>query len=206
MILSWRNDDKFSQKVRNLLWSHFDTNPLGNLWLMQREGRNLPIILTSKWREYLQQNEENYISLYSAWFDDSQREEVIKKNYKWYVAEGWEYIANVKTKKRSSKLISFAKEKYRDQHGNFLCEACGFASFQYYWELWEWYIEMHHIRPIYLLEEESIDELESALKNVIPLCANCHRMVHRKRNAVLEINQLIDFIHSHWMFSGINNS
>lgn len=70
---------------------------------------------------------------------------------------------------RSPKLRRAALEKF-----GYRCMACGFDFEAIYGHnLGEDFIEVHHIIPV------SEDERENNPDNLRPLCANCHRMIHR---------------------------
>src|SRR5699024_3020730 len=56
------------------------------------------------------------------------------------------------------------------------CYACGFNFEEVYGERGKDFIEIHHIKPLSTLEKEV--EIDPGT-DLIPLCANCHRMVHR---------------------------
>ncbi|WP_437828586.1 HNH endonuclease [Niallia taxi] len=73
------------------------------------------------------------------------------------------------------------------------CEACGFDFKKVYGEYGKSFIEIHHTKPLSFINEE----IEVNPKtDLIPLCANCHRMVHRKKNEVLTIGELKELIKS----------
>lgn len=67
------------------------------------------------------------------------------------------------------------------------CCACGFNFEEVYGERGEGFIEIHHIKPLSTLEEAVVIDPETDL---VPLCANCHRMVHRRKDKVLTIEEL----------------
>ncbi len=71
-------------------------------------------------------------------------------------------------------------------HGT-TCKACGFNFEAVYGAHGKNYIEVHHIVPISTLSEPSTI---NAKDDMIVLCSNCHRMVHRKRDASLSIEEL----------------
>ena len=67
------------------------------------------------------------------------------------------------------------------------CQVCGFNFFEHYGELGRDYIEVHHIRPLSSLDEEvPVDPAE----DLVCLCANCHRMMHRTRDRVMTVEEL----------------
>jgi predicted HNH restriction endonuclease len=53
------------------------------------------------------------------------------------------------------------------------------------WAFVDSYIEIHHVRPLSVHE----GEVDPAT-DLVPLCANCHRMAHRRRPAVTSIDEL----------------
>jgi len=81
---------------------------------------------------------------------------------------------------RNRKLVRDAK-----QHYGFTCQVCNFNFQEAYGELGEGYIECHHLNP--LAEREGSQE--TTLEEVAVVCANCHRMLHRRRPA-LTLEQL----------------
>ena len=61
----------------------------------------------------------------------------------------------------------------------YTCQVCEFNFEQDYGELGEEYIEAHHLTPLAkLLTDEKI--AKSAKDDFRVVCANCHRMIHRK--------------------------
>jgi 5-methylcytosine-specific restriction protein A len=56
------------------------------------------------------------------------------------------------------------------------CEACGFDFANVYGDRGEGYIECHHTIPLSTLEEGATTKQ----KDLVLLCANCHRMIHTK--------------------------
>lgn len=81
-------------------------------------------------------------------------------------------------RERNSKVIREAKECFKSQNnGKLFCEICEFDYSQKYGELGEGYIEGHHIIPVSELNENSRTRVE----DIVLVCADCHRMLHRKR-------------------------
>lgn len=72
------------------------------------------------------------------------------------------------------------------------CHVCGFDFNQFYGvELARHYIEIHHVK---LLAQHG-EEIVNPATDLIPLCSNCHSMVHRKRGEILSVDvlkQLVD--------------
>lgn len=67
------------------------------------------------------------------------------------------------------------------------CMICGFDFEQKYGELGKGYIEVHHIKPLATLEQEVVINPETDL---ICVCANCHRMLHRFKNYIVTVEEL----------------
>jgi 5-methylcytosine-specific restriction enzyme A len=74
---------------------------------------------------------------------------------------------------RSARLVAAFKRQLPD----FKCSACEFDFREAYGELGYQYVECHHIRPI----SEMRPGEKTKISDLVPLCANCHRMVHRSR-------------------------
>ena len=83
---------------------------------------------------------------------------------------------------RNKKIVSLAKE----QHGT-NCVVCKFDFGKFYGSYGEGFVEMHHLYPMSEGKRKtSIDELQ-------PVCANCHRMLHRGKE-LLTIEELKEII------------
>ncbi|XIH38680.1 hypothetical protein C1N68_14050 [Priestia aryabhattai] len=67
------------------------------------------------------------------------------------------------------------------------CKVCGFNFEEVYGERGKDFIEVHHIEPLSTLEKEAVIDPE---RDLIPVCANCHRMIHRRRDNVLTVEEL----------------
>lgn len=78
---------------------------------------------------------------------------------------------------RNRDLVSQAKQHFKATHGRLFCQACGFDFRAVYGEIGEDYIEAHHTVPISELTESSRTRIE----DLAMVCANCHRMLHRRR-------------------------
>lgn len=67
------------------------------------------------------------------------------------------------------------------------CKACGFNFEKKYGTLGHEFIEIHHKNPLYLNNTEiNIDPRN----DLVPLCSNCHRMIHRDKYNVLTVEHL----------------
>lgn len=62
-----------------------------------------------------------------------------------------------------------------DHYGH-RCQCCGFDFADFYGELGDGYIEVHHRTPVSKLGP---DYIVDPVEDLVPLCGNCHSMVHR---------------------------
>lgn len=67
------------------------------------------------------------------------------------------------------------------------CMICGFDFEEKYGELGKGYIEVHHIKPLANLDEEVVINPETDL---IGVCSNCHKMLHRFKNYIISVDEL----------------
>lgn len=81
------------------------------------------------------------------------------------------------SKERNKTLITFAKRKYFEKENKLNCQVCDFSFEETYGEIGKEFIEAHHIYPISELTEETITRIE----DIVFVCSNCHRMLHRRR-------------------------
>jgi 5-methylcytosine-specific restriction enzyme A len=58
-----------------------------------------------------------------------------------------------------------------------ICKACGFDFAKVYGAIGDGFIEVHHITPVSDLGGPVVID---PLVDLVPLCSNCHRMVHRR--------------------------
>jgi 5-methylcytosine-specific restriction protein A len=77
------------------------------------------------------------------------------------------------------------------EHYGYSCRACGFNFEKMYGELGKSFTHVHHIKPLSEIKEAYIVD---PIKDLIPLCANCHAMVHRV-NPPLSIDLLKTELH-----------
>lgn len=71
-------------------------------------------------------------------------------------------------------------------HG-FSCQVCGFNFEEMYGPHGKSFIEVHHLKPLSELKKESLINPNTDMAVV---CANCHRMIHRKQDNPLTIEDL----------------
>ena len=83
------------------------------------------------------------------------------------------------------------REAYLSQSDNpYQCAVCRFDFEKTYGELGKSFIEVHHIKPLSSVGQEcTIDPS----KDLVSLCSNCHRMIHR--NGIKTVEELKEIIH-----------
>jgi putative restriction endonuclease len=94
-------------------------------------------------------------------------------------------------RERNQTLVSVAKRRFKEAHGRLFCEVCGFDFSDHYDTLGDGFIEAHHRVPL----SESYDLVETSVEDLAMVCANCHRMLHR-RKPWLSIEELKDFLNT----------
>lgn len=73
------------------------------------------------------------------------------------------------------------------------CKVCNFNFEEVYGERGVDFIEVHHINQLSTLKQETLINPE---KDLVPLCSNCHRMIHRKKDEILTIEELKKIVQS----------
>ena len=95
-----------------------------------------------------------------------------------------------KYKERNVKAVKTKKARALSEYGYLQCEVCGFIFKDMYGELGDGYIECHHIIPLADIELQK----ETKINDLALVCANCHRMLHRKRPwiTIEELKQIVN--------------
>lgn len=71
-------------------------------------------------------------------------------------------------------------------HGS-ACKVCGFDFGKAYGAAFTGKIEVHHIKPV---SEIGAEYVVDPLRDLIPVCPNCHRMLHSKADGVYTVEEL----------------
>lgn len=207
-ILANRNDDHFSQKVRNLR-SHKSLQNTGFI-TYQRRGNNGYWRLTDMGRAYLEKHDEivplltrkrlgyarRIAGLNSVRTPTTQRQwkpRALAFDEDLEIEEGEASTTVVERRKRSRALRRAAVAHFA-RDGSIACAACGFDFATAYGSHGAGYIEIHHQKPLFMYEDSDLRQaIRDALRKVVPLCANCHRMVHRAPtdSGPLSVDQLV---------------
>ncbi len=191
-ILSGRNDTYFSQKVRNLR-SHDTLVAPG-----YAEYADKGYVITPLGRDFVKERMESLRYLLSSDFDyEDVRERLDDVTdgkvipYDELVSEGESMTVTAAVYERSRKLRDAAIDHY-SRDGVLTCDCCGFEFGSFYGDKYgSSCIEIHHIKPIFMYEGRSeVQTIREALDNLMPVCPNCHRTIHRNH---ITRDELSDF-------------
>lgn len=152
----------------------------------EKEIRNHPMFPVIDGKGKAQRWIDNGLDLYGTFLLEREIDNSIKD-----VDESATIIATSEGKKVCYYVSKYErKRKNRDAaiavHGT-LCACCGFDFEKKYGEIGKGYIEVHHIRPLYSIDEEV--EINPS-EDLVCLCANCHRMIHRSKYEIITVEDL----------------
>ncbi|MFI3212842.1 MAG: HNH endonuclease [Eubacteriales bacterium] len=129
----------------------------------------------------------------SVWYTDKLERQVLKNNLVDYILsvitqtehyDEYKYHFHDESKKHITSTSYIRRSKSaRDECIRLKgcrCNICGFDFEKEYGELGKEYIEVHHITPIGTLSLKAGYEGTNPQNDLIPLCSNCHSMIHRK--------------------------
>lgn len=207
-----RSDTYFEQKVRNLV-SHRTLQRLGYAQYGRVSNDGVHTITESGKAflqtnldalEYLISGDFNYDDIQNSFIDltklGKRKRRILVYDENVVIEEGTRRVRNIQVYERSKKLREAAISRFTI-NGNLACSVCSFDFSAVYGERGTGYIEIHHQKPIFQYEEQDTAKfLEQALQNVAPVCSNCHRMIHREKNApmpVKELRQLVERVRIH---------
>lgn len=91
--------------------------------------------------------------------------------------EGKEQLKAHLIRERSKKPAEVAKKRFKEKHGSLYCEICGFDFSKKYGEIGKDYIECHYTVPA----SDTPEDYKIKPKDIVLVCSNCHRMLHRRR-------------------------
>ena len=103
---------------------------------------------------------------------------------------------SIETQVFDGRKISYYSTRYERNKSNrdmalkihgYNCVVCNINFKQKYGEVGEGFIHIHHIKPLYSLDEEVVVDPS---KDLVPVCPNCHAMIHRKKNSIYSIEEL----------------
>lgn len=82
-----------------------------------------------------------------------------------------------RVRERNRRLVAKRKQQVLAATGELTCEACSFEFGRTYGEIGSGFIECHHRVPVSQLAPGT----RTLLSDLALVCANCHRMIHRRR-------------------------
>ena len=128
-----------------------------------------------------------------------QSDRLLDRNYKnILIEEGELTVSNRAVARRSALLRREAIKHFADQDGSIACVGCGFRAESLYGPDSRGMIEIHHTRPLYLRSGVGWrTAMAAALRQVVPLCPNCHRVVHNDRERCMPIAELQRLVAQH---------
>lgn len=105
--------------------------------------------------------------------------------------DGLAYFEGTKTRVsvNSYERNTYARQKCIEHHGA-KCAACGFDFEGVYGPVGKGYIHVHHLVPLSQIQQSyKVDPI----KDLIPVCPNCHAMIHRYKKPfdIMKIQQLL---------------
>ena len=105
-----------------------------------------------------------------------------------HFTEGARRLVVHEVSERNPKVVKVAKHIFKKEHdGELFCEICGFNFKTFYGKVGEDFIEAHHKVSL----SSTTKEHKVKPSDLIMICPNCHRMLHRKVNGkFMSINQL----------------
>ncbi len=104
------------------------------------------------------------------------------------------------TTEKEGKKVQIYTTKYERKRSNRInaikyhgakCAVCGFDFEKVYGEIGKNFIEVHYTVPLSFLNQEMDIDIT---KDLVCVCANCHRMIHRNKNKIYSISELKEII------------
>tara|TARA_Y100001958_G_C21236499_1_gene563026 strand:- start:930 stop:1790 length:861 start_codon:yes stop_codon:yes gene_type:complete len=93
-------------------------------------------------------------------------------------------VVNKYERSRANRLLCI-------KHHGTQCWACEMNFSDIYGKFGEGYIEVHHVTPLAEIKKEYVPDCK---RDLIPLCSNCHSMIHRKREKALSPHELRELL------------
>jgi 5-methylcytosine-specific restriction protein A len=75
------------------------------------------------------------------------------------------------------------------------CKICCFDFEDFYGEYGKGFIEIHHQKPVFQFDGDDTEQtIVQALENVVPVCPNCHRMIHKCKAEPLSLEAIKEYV------------
>jgi 5-methylcytosine-specific restriction protein A len=164
---NFRNPNGVSLKLQNL--RYFDPNRPGGM----SGGSKLDNFILKEFyhdRELLKAITDNiilFIDKKIEFFDDVDLNLEVKEGRR--LQKLHFYI------ERDRKIVERKKKSILIKNGKLECEVCQFDFYNFYGPIGENFIECHHVIPLHQYKDESITKLS----DLVLVCSNCHRMLHK---------------------------
>lgn len=184
------------KNTRDEFDGHFDSGRVG--WRSENAERNAKPLLpamravfqevgalnrAAHWERVLPFHSTRWLSVWSTALenpednaDEKTRGEIVSRS------EGGRRVIISNRIERDPKL----REQAIELHGE-KCAVCGFDFEAAYGEWGRGFCEVHHLKP---LGEGDEQRFTNPLYDLVVLCANCHRMIHRRHGITLTIEEL----------------
>lgn len=103
--------------------------------------------------------------------------------------EGGKNNLNLSRIHRNLNFINKIKDYYKKENKRLQCQICNFDFEEKYGDLGRDFIEAHHIKPLCEHDKPATTRKE----DIILVCSNCHRMLHKKTPCLLpdDLRQII---------------
>lgn len=108
---------------------------------------------------------------------DGEPEQLLSDESEYVGREGRLHYRTHLSRERDRRLVVLRKQYAMRQHKRLACEACDFDFGAVYGPRGLGYVEAHHVNAVREMEEDAATRFE----DLMLLCANCHRIVHRQQ-------------------------
>ena len=120
-------------------------------------------------------------------YDDSKLPEELDEEEDEPIIEGAKRTIKINSYERDPRAKKKCKEYYLKRDGRVFCQVCGFDFGKVYGPEYDNMIHVHHIVPVSEIGEEYVVD---PIKDLIPVCPNCHMVLHAGRGiAVKELSE-----------------
>lgn len=172
----WMNTDDYNHsinkdKIRLTLVCYLDNDKLSykNLERLNLKGR------IQSARQIKNTDLSNYInSIFNSYNQNFHKEEDFYNKSSFTEGKAIEYKIKSYERNATARRECIYKKGIN-------CSICGFNFYKTYGEIGKNYIHIHHIVPLHKIKESYELNPENDL---IPVCPNCHAMLHIKRNGI----------------------
>lgn len=135
---------------------------------------------TTPWTEFTGGKSRGYNRIYLSLKDEDYVKDPTEEKH----MEGSTMTVSVNVYERNPKARMECIKYYK----GYTCQVCGFDFKKFYGDIGESFIHVHHIKPLSEIEEEyEVNPKE----DLIPVCPNCHAMLHRKPISIEDLKKLI---------------